>query len=101
MWKEHDMTIKIRKLGDGLYEGKLEIPDMPAVKENWSTPEPMSVDRLAHELSSRGAHMVDVCDAFDEADRNWPEDRRRWPDEWRPMQPNPGDKYEAPPGWKP
>jgi hypothetical protein len=51
---------------------------MKAVKENWSTPEAMGKDQLAHELATRGAHMVDVWDAFHEAELNWPEDSRRW-----------------------
>ena len=79
--KENDMAIRIRKVGEGMYTGKLILPDMQAVKENWSTPEPMSRDRLADELSNRGAHMVDVWDAFHDADRNWPEDRRKWSEE--------------------
>jgi len=75
------MAIRIRKVADGLYTAKLILPDMPAVKASWSTPQPMGDDQLIQELVDRGAHQIDILDALDDAERNWPEDRRHWPDE--------------------
>ena len=69
MEKERDVAIWIKKVGDEVYTAKLVMPDMPAVKADWSTPEAMGKDKLARELESRGAHLVDVWDAFAEADR--------------------------------
>ncbi len=73
------MTIRIQKVSEGLYTAKLLIPDMPAVEDNWSTPEPMTEKLLVGELESRGAHQKDIVDALYEADKNWPDDQRRWP----------------------
>jgi hypothetical protein len=73
------MTIRIKKVGDNLYRADLILPDMPAVRTPWPTEEPMGADQLFRELVSCGAHQVDIEDALADADRNWPEDQRRWP----------------------
>jgi hypothetical protein len=65
------VAIKIAKVGEGLYSAELTVPDMPSVTAKWSTPEPMGVDRLIKELTKRGAHQIDIGDAFYEADPNW------------------------------
>lgn len=65
------MTIRIRKVAEGLYTADIELPDMPAVKEDWSTSEPMSEDQLVQELIKRGAHQIDIGDAFYTADPDW------------------------------
>jgi len=55
---------------------QLLIPDMPAVKNNWSTPEPMAEKQLVQELKNRGAHQKDIVDALYEADRRWRDNQR-------------------------
>jgi hypothetical protein len=66
------MAIRIRKVeGSRLYTAQLILPDMPAVKSAWSTPEPMERNQLIEELRKRGAHQTDIGDAFYEADPDW------------------------------
>jgi len=65
------MTIRITKLGDAFYSAELTLPDMPAIEEDWSTPEPMSANQLIQELQKRGAHQTDIGDAFYQADPDW------------------------------
>ena len=65
------MAIRIKMVANALYTAELSVPDMPAVKEPWSTPEPMSVDQIISELPNRGAHQTDIGDAFYAADPDW------------------------------
>ena len=65
------MSIRIKKVSDSLYTSDLTLPDMPAVVAPWSTPEPMPVDQIIKELLCRGAHQVDIGDAFKAADPHW------------------------------
>ncbi len=65
------MSIKITKVGDSRYLAQLALPDMPAVKAEWSTPEPMGIDQVIEELLKRGAHQTDIGDAFYAADPTW------------------------------
>jgi hypothetical protein len=65
------MTIRIKKVAEKLYSAKLKLPDMPAVTAEWSTPFPMRVDQLIEELVKRGAHQIDIGDAFYAADPHW------------------------------
>jgi hypothetical protein len=65
------MSIKITRAGEGLYSAELTLPDMPAVKAEWSTPEPMGADQLIDELTRRGAHQTDIGDAFYAANPDW------------------------------
>ncbi len=62
------MAIRIKMVTNALYTAELSVPDMPAVKEPWSTPEPMSIDQIISELLNRGAHQTDIGDAFKAAD---------------------------------
>jgi len=62
------MAIRVRKTSEGLYRAELRLPDMPDVKEAWTTPASMSREELYGELVSRGAHPVDVLDALNQAD---------------------------------
>ena len=69
--KEQEVTIRIRKVGDRLYTADLTLPDMPAVREAWSTPQPLNRDELIEKLEERGAHQTDIGDAFYAADPDW------------------------------
>jgi hypothetical protein len=69
--KEDDLPIRVDKVSDGLYMATLILPDVPNVKEAWSTIEPLDADQLWQELLARGAHQTDIGDAFYEADPNW------------------------------
>jgi hypothetical protein len=65
------MSIKITRVAKGLYSAELTLPDMPAVKTEWSTPEPMGAHQLIEELLKRGAHQTDIGDAFYAANPDW------------------------------
>jgi len=65
------MSIKISMAGDSRYSAQLTLPDMPTVKAEWSTPEPMDCEHLIQELLNRGAHQTDIGDAFYAADPDW------------------------------
>ena len=65
------MAIRIKMVTNALYTAELSVPDMPAVKEPWSTPEPMSIDQIFSEPLNRGAHQTDIGDAFKAADPDW------------------------------
>jgi hypothetical protein len=65
------MAVRIKKIADALHSAELTLPDMPAVNAEWSTPQPMSSNRLIDELLKRGAHQTDIGDAFYAADPNW------------------------------
>jgi hypothetical protein len=65
------MSIRIKMVSDALYSAELSLPDVPAVREPWSTLEPMSVDQIIKELLDRGAHQTDIGDAFKAADPDW------------------------------
>ena len=65
------MTVRINKISEGLYTATLTLPDVPNVKEAWSTTEPLDANQLCKELLSRGAHQTDIGDAFYEADPDW------------------------------
>ena len=67
------MTIKITKVSDDLYPATLILPDMPAVKEAWSTNEALTGLQLTNELVARGCHHVDIGDAMYEQDPLWVE----------------------------
>ena len=69
--KEGDMSIRVDKVSGDLYMATLTLPDVPNVKEAWSTIEPLDADQLWQELLARGAHQTDIGDAFYEADPNW------------------------------
>jgi hypothetical protein len=43
----------------------------PSVRQDWSTPAPMSVDEVIRELEARGAHQTDIGDAFRTANPDW------------------------------
>ena len=65
------MSIWIKKITESLFTAELRLPDMPQVAECWKTPEPMRVDRIIDELLRRGAHQIDIADAFQAADPDW------------------------------
>lgn len=65
---ESEMSLKIRKTSDGLYEATATPPH---VKTAWSTSEPISARRLIDELKSLGAHQQDIGDALSEQDPDW------------------------------
>ena len=37
----------------------------------WTSPEPLDVPELVHELLRHGCHQTDIGDAFYDADENW------------------------------
>jgi hypothetical protein len=51
----------------------LTLPDMPNVKEAWSTVVPISGHQLARELVDRGCHQSDIGAALYEQDQMWVE----------------------------
>jgi hypothetical protein len=65
------MAIRIKKVSEDLYSAELTLPDIQAVQDEWSTPQPMSSDQLIEELLKRGAHQTDIGDAFYTADPSW------------------------------
>jgi hypothetical protein len=64
------MTIRVRKVSEGLYTAQLLVPYMPAMKDNWSSIEPIAEKQIVEELENRGAHRKDIVDTLYEADRN-------------------------------
>ena len=62
------MAIRITKVADDLYTAKLL---RPGGSEEWSTVQPASRDQLINELLERGAHQIDIGDAFFAADPDW------------------------------
>jgi len=62
------MSITIRALPNGLYEGAATPPH---VREAWSSTRPLTADQLIGELKARGSHQTDIGDAFYEADPGW------------------------------
>ncbi|HEX5234863.1 MAG TPA: hypothetical protein VFW25_05980 [Silvibacterium sp.] len=78
------MPITVKKISEDRYLAKLTLPDMKAVKAEWSTADPLSADQLVNELLSRGCHPIDIADAMSEQDPKWIEkspDRHKttWP----------------------
>jgi hypothetical protein len=69
--REPEMAIRIKKVTGRFYLAELTLPDMRAVSEGWVTLEPMHRDQLIEELVKRGAHQIDVADAFSSADPDW------------------------------
>jgi hypothetical protein len=69
--RELEMAIRIKSVTGKFYLAELTLPDMPAVSEGWMTPQAMHRDELIEELLKRGAHQVDVADAFFAADPDW------------------------------
>jgi hypothetical protein len=65
------MPIEVRKVADDLYLAKLTLPDVPNVKDAWSTTEPIHGRQLTNELIRRGCHSTDVGDAMNEVDPDW------------------------------
>ncbi len=61
------MSIKIRKVGDRLYEASYE----PAHGPPWTGNRPLPASAIIAELLARGAHQQDIGDAFYEADPDW------------------------------
>jgi len=67
------MTIKVTKVSEDLYLASLTLPDVPNVKEEWSTTEPLHGRQLTRELLDRGCHQTDIGDALYEQDPKWVE----------------------------
>ncbi|HKO19170.1 MAG TPA: hypothetical protein VJU82_09825 [Acidobacteriaceae bacterium] len=65
------MTIRIQKVSDDLYTAKVIMPDMPAVKSEWSTEEPLTGHQLCKALIELGCHQTDIGDALYQQDANW------------------------------
>jgi hypothetical protein len=62
------MTIKVTKVSEGMF---IVTETPPHVRQAWSTTESLSPHELSKELSKRGAHPVDIADAFYFADREF------------------------------
>jgi hypothetical protein len=78
------MTIRVKKVSEDRYMAKLMLPDMAAVKAEWSTTDPLSSHDLVNELLARGCHQIDIADAIAEQDPDWIEksperDKPTWP----------------------
>lgn len=78
------MAIIVKKVSDDLYLARLTLPDMDAVKEEWSTDTPLTAGELVNELLKRGCHPVDIADAIAEQDPQWIE---KSPDRYKPTWP--------------
>jgi hypothetical protein len=62
------MTILMRKVGEDLYSVSAAAP-LYRGGQTWAPEHPLNRDQIAEELMSRGYHVQDIGDAFDEADR--------------------------------
>ena len=73
------MAIKVKKISDDLYLARVILPDMPAVKAEWSTTEPATGQELTRALLEIGCHQIDIHDAMSAQDPQWIE-KLRGPD---------------------
>ena len=74
----------MNKVSEDLYSAELTLPDMKAVKDEWSTSAPLSASELVNELLSKGCHPIDIADAISEQDPKWME---KSPDRFKPTWP--------------
>jgi hypothetical protein len=70
------MGLRVQKISDDLYTAKVTLPGVPAVKNAWSTTEPLTGNQLCNALLKLGCHQTDIGDALYEQDRNWVEKLR-------------------------
>lgn len=74
--QDNVMTIRVTKLEDDLYTASLTLPDMPNVREPWSTESAMTGHQLTRALVDRGCHPTDIGDALYAVDPLWVEKLR-------------------------
>jgi hypothetical protein len=60
--------LEVKKIAEDLY---VAIATPPEVREEWSTTEPLSANKLIKQLDNRGCHSADIGDAMYHQDPEW------------------------------
>jgi hypothetical protein len=69
-------VIRVKKISEDLYTATVTLPDMPEVRAEWSTKEPLMGRELTRALREIGCHQIDIDDAISDQDPRWIEKLR-------------------------